>query len=104
MAVDPSTVIVAAVMAASNLGGVGLLMGWYMKRVDANSQTTEEHSRMLARASENQKTTAETLERVQKNIDELFTSRNSHDKELTAIDTLHETKGCKTFNQGGIGR
>ena len=104
MAVDSSSVVVAAIMAASNIGGVGLLLAWYMKRVDANTATAEEHSKMLARAAENQKATAETLERVQKNVDDLYNSRNVHEKKIVEVDTLHDLKGCKQFFQGGKGQ
>jgi len=96
---EMSTVIVAGVMAASNLGGVGLLLGWYMRRVDANSAQTEKHDVMLAKASENMDNTAATLAKVQKGFDELLAGWHAHEKELAMIETFHVTKGCKQYPQ-----
>lgn len=95
MAVDVSTIVAGCIMAAGNVGAVGLLINRTLNKLDATETRTNEHSVLLERATQNQKSTAETLAKVQESIEELYDSRNSHDRELTAVDTLHETKGCK---------
>jgi hypothetical protein len=99
MAIDPSAVVVGLLMALGNLGGVGILVKSYTKRIEDNEQTTKEHGLLMVRAIDNQQKTAETLERVQANILDLYGSRKEHDRFLTAIETLHDIKGCKTFYQ-----
>lgn len=96
-----STLLVAGVMAVSNLGGVGIMMAWYAKRIDATDQKTNDHAVLLERASENSKATADTLARLNGEVVELFKSRNEHEKDITRVNELHDLKGCKTLFQGG---
>lgn len=99
MDIDPSAVVVGLIMALGNIGGIGIIVKSYTKRIEDNEQTTKDQGLMMARASENQARAAETLERVQDNITELYNSRKDHDRTLTAIETLHDIKGCKTYYQ-----
>jgi hypothetical protein len=101
MAFDPSGIIIGGVMAISNLGGVALLLKWYMSRVDETAKTTNEHSVMMGKTAEIQKATADTLARLSREVGELYRDRNDHAKNLTEINTLHAMKGCKTFYQKG---
>ncbi|MDT8419348.1 MAG: hypothetical protein RQ754_02865 [Desulfuromonadales bacterium] len=100
MSIDPSAVVVGGIMAASNIGGVWALIKVYMRRVDDTNKITTEHSILLARTAENQMATAETLTRLNQDVRELFQGKNRHSENLTEINTLHETKGCKTLYQG----
>lgn len=100
MGVDISTIAAGCIMALGNVGAVGLLINRTLDKVDATEKATNEHSVLIERAAQNQKQTAETLARVQESVEELYDSRNAHEKELTAVDTLHLAKGCK-LPQGG---
>lgn len=101
MGIDPSAVVVGLIMALGNIGGIGLIVKSYTKRIEDNEQTTREQGLMMARAAENQARAAETLERVQSNVADLYNNHKDHDRTLTAIETLHEIKGCKTYYQRG---
>lgn len=104
MALDISTVVAGVIVAVGNVGAVGLLINRTLNKFDATEKSTNEHSVLLERAAQNQKTTAETLAKVQESIEELYDSRNAHDKELTAVDILHSTRGCKQPIQQLSGR
>lgn len=96
MAVDVSTIIAGGIIAVGNVGAVGVLVSRTLNKVDATEKTVNEHTALLAVA-------AETLERVQESITELYGSRNALEKAQNAVDVLHDVKGCKTFFQGGKG-
>jgi phage-related minor tail protein len=107
MAVDPGTVIGALIIGLANLGAAKFLLRRSLGQQDEMAKTLSEHSLTQERIVLTQKTTAETLVKVQDSIAELYTSRNQHekefgrvDKEVSQIDTLHNLKGCKTFFQG----
>lgn len=100
MAIDSSTVMAGGIIALGNIGAVALLVNRTLAKFDATEARTNEHAILLERATQNQKTTAETLAKVQISIEELYDSRNDHGEHLVAVDTLHEIKGCKTLNQG----
>lgn len=103
MAIDVSTVVAGFIMAAGNVGAAGLLVNRTLNKQDSTEKTVNEHTALLAAAAESQKATAETLERVQESITELYGSRNALEKAQNAVDVLHDVKGCKTFFQGGKG-
>ena len=104
MAIDVSTVVAGAIIAIGNVGAVGVLFNRTLNKLDVTEKTSNEHTALLAAAAESQKSTAETLERVQESIAVLYESRNALEKAQNAVDILHEVKGCKTFFQGGKGQ
>lgn len=100
MAGESSTLLAGALIALGNVGAVGLLVNRTLKKFDATEERTNQHAVLLERATQNQKSTAETLATVQKSIEELYDCRNVHKEQLVAVDTLHEYKGCKILHQG----
>lgn len=95
MAIDISTIIAGGIIAVGNVGAVGVMVNRTLNKLDATEKTANEHTALLAAAAESQKATAETLERVQESITELYGSRNELEKAQNAVDVLHEVKGCK---------
>jgi hypothetical protein len=89
---EPSSLIVAGIMAISNLGGISIMLAWYAKRIDATDKKTNEHATLFAQAADNQKATAETLTRLNSSV-------MDHEKNLIQINEMHELKGCKTLFQ-----
>lgn len=108
MAIDVSTVLSGACIGLANLGCVKLLIDRTLKQNDETTKLANAHSVILATVSENLKTTSETLERVQTNVEELYDARNAHKENLTEINALHKFKRCSdmptndhTSYQGG---
>lgn len=104
--IDVSTVVSGCIMAIGNVGAVGLLINRALNKLDATEQRTNEHSVLIERATQNQRTTAETLAKVQESVEELYDSRNELKNEMIQVNTLHELKKCKEidgqqFFQGG---
>lgn len=100
MPIDGSTVVAGGIIALGNIGAVALLVNRTLAKFDATEARTNDHAILLARATQNQKATAETLEKVQTSIEELYECRNTHKEQLVAVDTLHDFKGCKILHQG----
>jgi TolA-binding protein len=111
MAFDPSTIAVALIMALAQLGSVKLLVGRSLKDIDSTKEATNAHAVLLERTAQVQKSTAETLQKVQDSIEELYDARNSTKDNLTEINTLHKIKKCadhvggdQTLYQGSKGK
>lgn len=97
--IDGSTIAVALIMGMAQIGAAKLVVDRTFKTLDETTAKTANNTVLIAE-------TVKTLERVQASINEhaaaekeLFASRNDHDNKLTAIDTLHEARGCKTLYQ-----
>jgi hypothetical protein len=96
-----SSIAVAAIMAIGQIGAVKLLVTSTLKKIDANTETTQSHSVLLAHTAEILATVQNQVAEVAHNQKDLFESRNRQEKALVAVDTLHELKGCKiTLFQG----
>lgn len=63
-----------------NLAGFGLIGKWLMKGVERSNEA-------LPAITKN-------LETLNKGLEELFNSRNSHDKRLERVETVHDLRGC----------
>lgn len=92
-----SSIAVAAIMAAGQIGAVKLLVTMTLKKVDANAETTQSHSVLLAHTAEILATVQNQVSEVAHNQKELFECKNRQEQSLVAVDTLHTLKGCKLF-------
>ena len=76
MAVDWNTVL----SAASNAGSVFIVGKYILKSVE--------------KSNENLPVILEAIKTHSAAIEELYNARNSHEKALTEVDTIHKLKGC----------
>lgn len=76
MAVDWNTVL----SAASNAGSVLIVGKYILKSVE--------------KSNENLPVILEAIKTHSAAIEELYNARNSHEKALTEVDTIHKLKGC----------
>ena len=76
MAVDWNTVL----SAASNAGSVLIVGKYILKSVE--------------KSNENLPVILEAIKTHSAAIEDLYNARNSHEKALTEVDTIHKLKGC----------
>jgi cephalosporin-C deacetylase-like acetyl esterase len=88
MQVDWTQISVIGISAGANLGAVAFMVKHYTDKVDKQGEITPKLEQSIC-------TIDKAIESITRSVDELYTSRNKHDQELTAISTLHEFRGCK---------
>jgi len=81
----PNVVSVATV-----LGNLGVII-WVVKKYTGK---VDQHEQILVPLVETVKNLADTTSRANKDIDNLYGSRNIHARALVKINTIHRIKGC----------
>lgn len=76
MALDTNLLLVAA----SNVGAVGIIGKYLLKSVEKSNESLP--------------VLLEAIKTHSAAIEELYNARNSHEKALTEVDTIHRLKGC----------
>jgi len=84
---DMGTVAVAAVMALGQLSCLVFLVKKYTNSIDEHSKTLPDLVATLREISK-------SAEKTGKHLDELFESRNDHEKRIERMETVHELRGC----------
>lgn len=79
--------IVAGIIAAGNVGGIAFLVKKYTDSVDRHNESLPG---IIASLQE----VAKTAEKTGKHLDELFASRNDHERRIERIETVHDIRGC----------
>jgi hypothetical protein len=87
VAVDQGTLIVAGVMALSNMGGIALLARKYAASVD-------DHNKAIPAILESLKTLTTAQTQTAQHLDELFNGRNMLVERVNTVETTHEIRGC----------
>ena len=70
-----------------SLGGFAVIGKWLMKGVEKSNETLPVIVQSLTTMNEGIKTTNRAIE-------ELFESRNNHDRRLERVETVHDIRGC----------
>jgi len=65
-----------------SLGGFALVGKWLMKSVEKSNETLP--------------VIVQSLTVMNKGMEELFHSRNQHEKRLERVETVHDIRGCNT--------
>ena len=70
-----------------SLGGFAVIGKWLMKGVEKSNET-------LPVIVQSLKTMNEGMTTMNDGVKELFESRNSHDRRLERVETVHDLRGC----------
>ena len=79
--------LIAGIMALGQIGSLGLLVRMYTRRVDR-------HDEALPGMLQSLKAISESAEKTGKHLDELFNSRNEHERRIERIEATHDIRGC----------
>lgn len=85
--IDSGTMVVAGVMALSNLAGISLLAKKYATSVD-------EHNKAIPAILESLKTVTAAQEQTTRHLEELFNGRNTLVERVNTVETTHNIRGC----------
>jgi len=70
-----------------SLGGFAVIGKWLMKGVERSNETLPVIAQTLT-------TINEGMHSMNEGMKELFESRNSHDRRLERVETVHDIRGC----------